>query len=111
MSYHLLTDADGISGYVTTKQQREEYNRRKRYRRGALPANYPVPAIKYEAVFGELYEECMWDTVLILRYCCPYENCPCEPYLEAICDMNWDRCMDFGVPHAEFYNVRGRGGV
>lgn len=48
MSYHLLTDAAGISGYVSTKEQREEYNRRKRYRRGALPANYPVPAIRYE---------------------------------------------------------------
>lgn len=75
-----------------------------RYLKGKDKPNYPVPAIQYEAVFGSHHEECMYDTMLILRHgvCCE----ECGPYLEAICDFNWDRCMDFGTPHGEFYNAR-----
>lgn len=64
------------------------------YRRGDTPPRYPVPAIPLRAVWGTDY---MWDTVYLERPC---EN---DPVIVSVCDMNFDRCLDFGTPWCEFY--------
>lgn len=46
MAIHLHTDkASGVKHYATTVELKRIYNRNRRYRRGSLPPNFPVPAI------------------------------------------------------------------
>lgn len=86
------TDCDGH--YYWTVKTDETHDCGISYPAGYERPHYPVPAIPLRAVWGT---DCMWDTVYLERPC---EN---DPVIVSICDMNFDRCLDFDTPWCEFY--------
>jgi hypothetical protein len=57
--FHLHTRENGVQVYVTTEHLRRINNRKKQYRRGSLPPNYPLP-VDPSVTHNELTCELCW---------------------------------------------------